>query len=155
MEVGTERVDVSPVAEFSVRARVLGVRKYPGASMESRLAPVDLALGWQRMSDEEVLGRLSISQSSRWYFYRWKDEPPIPVKEIIRSSANMHMVPATPEVAKALKGVREGDVVVIRGALVNLRTKSWRWTTSTRRTDTGSGACELVWVEEVRIEPPP
>lgn len=37
---------------------------------------------------------LNISQGRRWYFYSWRDQPPIPVQEIVQSSANMHLIPA-------------------------------------------------------------
>src|SRR5690349_871510 len=53
---------LKPLALFSVDARVLHRHNYhydAGAS----LVPVDLALGWGRMSDETVLDHLQISQS--------------------------------------------------------------------------------------------
>ena len=63
---------------------------------EADYAPTDLALGWGRMTEDAVVARLDIRQSGRWYRYRWQGDPPIPLAEIVRSSANMHMVPPTP-----------------------------------------------------------
>ena len=62
--------------------------------IESELAPTDFALGWRRMSDTAVIDRLDIEQSARFYTYHWADVPPIPADEIVRTSANMHLVPA-------------------------------------------------------------
>ncbi len=45
----------------------------------------------------------------------------MPVRQIIQSSANMHLVPASEGVGRALKELREGDVVVIEGALIQAR----------------------------------
>lgn len=147
---------ISPLAEFTVRARVLGVKKYSGSGLESQLSPVDVALGWGAMSDEQVLGQLKITQGGRWYRYRWDDSPPLPVRQIIQSSANMHLVPASEGVGRALKELREGDVVVIEGALIQARgPRGWVWRSSTTRNDSGEGSCELVWVESVSIEPAP
>ena len=74
----------------------------------------------------------------------WQDRTP---QEIARSSANMHMIPATDDVAAALAGVRKGDRVRIDGWLVEAHAADgWRWRSSTRRDDSGGGACEVVYV---------
>jgi len=90
-----EGYSITPVADFDVHARVLSRKDYRrdgGAA----ISPVDLALGWGRMSDEEVYGQL----------------------------------------------------VNVEGP------GGFRWRTSTTRTDTGNGACELVFVESFEIVSP-
>lgn len=137
---------LQPLAGFSIDARVLSREDYR-MGREADLSPTDLALGWKRMREDDVLSRLEISQSSRWYNYRWQDQPPLPPEEIARSSANMHMIPATDDVAAALSGVRKGDRVRIDGWLVEANAADgWRWRSSTTRDDTGGGACEVVYV---------
>jgi len=65
----------------------------------------------------------------------------------------MHMIPADRYTAKQLKSLRRGAVISIRGYLVDVdRDDGWQWRTSMRRDDTGAGACEIVWVEQVIIE---
>ena len=114
---------------------------------EAEFSPTDLALGWGRMTDDAVLAQLAISQGGRWYRYRWKTDPPIPLGEIVRSSANMHMVPADDAVAAALHDVDAGDRVRIDGWLVQVNTPDgWRWRNSLTREDSGGGACEVVYV---------
>ena len=141
-----EAAELQPLAGFSVDARVLSREDYL-AGRESDLSPTDLALGWDRMRETPVLERLEISQSGRWYQYRWQGEPPLPPQEIARSSANMHMIPADRAVAAALARIDAGDRVRIDGWLVEAVTPDgWRWRSSTTRDDTGSGACELVYV---------
>lgn len=137
---------LTPLAGFSVDARVLSREDYR-LGREAELSPTDLALGWQRMADDEVLGRLSISQSSRWYQYRWQDPPPLDPGDIVRSSANMHMIPGNDTVAEALARIRKHDRVRIDGWLVEAEAADgWRWRSSTSRTDTGGGACEVIYV---------
>ncbi len=144
---------LTPVAEFEVHARVLSRRDYTRDS-GADLAPVDLALGWGRMSDESVYGQLTIRQLSRFYIWRTRQFP-IPRREIEVSSANMHMIPASREIERDMKRVRKGDLVRFTGKLVNAEgTGGFRWTTSTTRTDTGNGACELVFVEAFEITKP-
>ena len=138
---------VSPLAGFSLEARVLSRRDY-GYGPESDLSPTDLALGWQRMADPAHYERLDISQSNRWYHYRWGAEgPPLPLPEIIRSSANMHLVPADARVAQALAQVRPNQTVRLQGWLIEVqRDDGWRWRSSLTREDSGDGACELIYV---------
>ena len=138
--------DLQPLAGFSIDARVLSRKDY-ALGREATLSPTDLALGWGRMREDAVLERLDISQSSRWYHYRWQGHPPLPPEEIQLSSANMHMIPADATVANTLRGVREGETVRIDGWLVEARSPDgWRWRSSTSRDDSGGGACEVVYV---------
>lgn len=135
-----------PLAGFSVSARVLSREDYTHGR-EADFSPVDLALGWGPMRDDAVLSRLEISQSGRFYRYRWRGDPPIPLDEIVRSSANMHLVPANSAVAAALDAVSPGDHVRIDGWLVQIEASDgWRWRSSLTREDSGAGACELIYV---------
>jgi hypothetical protein len=146
----TEGASLQPLAGFSIEARVLGREDY-FIGREAEFSPTDLALGWGRMTEDAVLAQLAISQGGRWYRYSWKNEPPIPVGEIVRSSANMHMVPANEDIAAALRDVDAGDRVRIDGWLVQVNTPDgWRWRSSLTREDSGGGACEVVYVCSVQ-----
>lgn len=141
---------VEPLAEFSIEARVLATERYR-LGRESEISPVDFALGWGAMSDSAVLDRIAISQHGRFYFWH-VDEFPIPREEIESHSANMHMIPANASVARRLKEIRPGQIVRLQGYLVAISADDgWKWRSSLSRTDTGNGACELVWVESVEI----
>lgn len=145
-----ENYHVEPLAKFSIEARVLNTERYR-LGRESEISPVDFALGWGAMSDSAVLDRIDISQHGRFYFWH-VDEFPIPREEIESHSANMHMIPANAAVARRLKEIRPGQVVRLRGYLVAISADDgWKWRSSLSRTDTGNGACELVWVESVEI----
>ncbi|MCX7042624.1 MAG: hypothetical protein NT117_08085 [Gammaproteobacteria bacterium] len=137
----------SPQAGLSLEARVLSREDY-SLGRESRFSPTDLALGWGPMSAPGMADRLHVSQGGRWYRYRWGgDGPPLPLETIIRSSANMHMVPFDANVARQLEQVADGDVVRIHGWLVHIDEASgWHWRSSLSREDSGAGACELVLV---------
>lgn len=140
-------------ARFTLTARVLSREDY-GWDAGASLVPTDLALGWGRMSDSAVLAKLQIRQSGRFYYWR-ATELPIPARAIETSSANMHLIPADDGVRSAIKQVRPGEVIHLEGFLVDARrADGWHWNTSTTRTDTGAGACELVYVESIRRAAP-
>ena len=145
-------VTIKPLAKFALTARVLGRADYRWDEL-ARLVPVDLALGWGRMSDSGVLDKVHISQSGRFYLWQVRQFP-IPEREIIESSANMHLIAADDSIGRAIKRTRVGDIVSFDGYLVEA---DWpngaRAVSSLTRDDTGAGACEIVWVENFSIAP--
>jgi hypothetical protein len=65
-------------------------------------------------------------------------------------SANMHMILACDDIERRLKSIRAGNLMHIAGYLVEVTNKDgFRWTSSLTRSDTGGGACELVWVDSL------
>ncbi|AXI04614.1 hypothetical protein HYN46_07985 [Aquirhabdus parva] len=143
---------IQPLKDFSIEARVLSTERYrfdTGAD----IVPIDIALGWGRMSDSAVIEQLNISQSGRFYRYSYKNAPPIPIGDIISHSANMHMIPANDLIAKQLENVRVGQILHLSGQLVEItdQHKRWKWKSSLTREDSGAGACELIWVKQVFV----
>ncbi len=143
---------IQPLADFVIDARVLSTERYYWDA-GSDLVPVDIAMGWGRMSDSAVIKPLNISQSGRFYRYQYDLPAPIPPEEIVSHSANMHMIPSTKSIESELKSVRVGQVVHITGNLVEatIPAKHWKWRSSLTRNDSGDGACELVWVKSLSV----
>lgn len=76
--------------------------------------------------------------------------------------SNSHLVVIDPAVESAVKKVSAGDQIRLSGKLVNVTAraqgstskyelKEERWQTSVSRSDTGMGACEVIYVESVEI----
>ncbi|NPA72833.1 MAG: hypothetical protein GXO35_08405 [Gammaproteobacteria bacterium] len=141
---------ISPKANFSVNARVLSAEHYYFDS-HSDLSPIDLVLGWGRMSDETVTNQIEFSQGNR--SYSWETESlPIPKLEIEEGSANVHIVPATNEIEKQLSTVQIGQIVSLEGWLVDIKSlRGGTWKSSLTRTDTGEGASEVFYVNRLNI----
>lgn len=141
---------LKPLAQFAIDARVLH-RKIYRFDQGAALVPVDLAVGWGPMSDQTVLDRLQISQGSRFFYYEYQGQPPIPREEIIAHATNLHLIPSTDAIAAQCKSLREGELIHLAGLLVEATgPKIGTWRSSLTRTDTGKGACELVWVLEIQ-----
>jgi hypothetical protein len=143
---------VVPLAHFSLQARVLSKERYRFDSVAD-LAPVDLALGWGPMSDQRVLDALEIAQGSRRFALAPVTErPPLPIAVLLANSSNMHMIPANGEIRARLEAVRPGALIELSGYLVGVQEAGqWTWVSSLSRTDTGDGACEIVWVKNLTI----
>lgn len=142
---------LTALAEYRLTARVLGTKRYR-SGFASDIAPIDIALGWGRMSDQAVLDRFAISMGNRFYFYEWENEPAIPAEEIMRSSANNHLIAANDDVRKTIASLIPGHIVILRGYLVNATGPDGeKWNSSLRRDDTGNGACEVFLVQEASV----
>jgi hypothetical protein len=141
---------ITPLAEFKIKAFVLSTNSF-SLGRESDLSPMDLALGWGQMSNQAIIDGLEISQSNRWYHWKAKVLV-IPAKEIMTHSANMHIIPANDQIEETLDSLYKGCIIEMKGYLVSVRAEDgWHWKSSLRRDDTGGGACELVWAEELEI----
>ena len=150
--IALKQATLHPLAKFSLTARVLSRDDYH-FDAEADLSPTDLAFGWGPMSDSAVLRGIDISQSGRFYYWQVRKFP-IPRRAIETHSANMHMIPANALAAYELKHVRVGDVVTLDGFLVEAdKPGGWRWRSSMTRDDTGDGACELVYLQDLSIGP--
>ena len=140
-------------ANFDIEARVLATERYwLGESAE--LVPVDLALGWKKMSRTEVLKDIAISQYGRWYIWKVKGPLPVSRKDIEQNSANMHIIPATSGVRDVLLSLKKDQLVHISGFLVNAVDPSGNviFNSSLTRSDTGAGACEVIYAESIEIK---
>jgi hypothetical protein len=141
-------------AAYLLQARVLRTKRYYGQGGD--LVPYDVALAWGPMSDQRVLDRLKISQTNRFFFYWWQDAPPIPPAAMESHAANVHVISADKPVAKAVSSLRGGQIVTMKGYLVNVsKADGFHWNSSLTRDDSGNGACELFYVEAIRISDRP
>ena len=68
--------------------------------------------------------------------------------------SNNHLITDNEAVRKAIAHLNIGDQIHIKGKLVDYTQERWQgWVrhTSTTRTDTGNGACEIIFVESVEV----
>jgi hypothetical protein len=140
---------ITAVEEFAMEGLVLSSRRYRWDS-ESRLSPIDYLMAWGPVAEGDNPNAIRWSQSWRWARYRFEyGETNLRESIIDRNSANIHIIPdpEDPYLRDALLDVRRGDIIRLRGYLVNVSgPNGWRWNSSRSRTDTGGGACEILFV---------
>lgn len=141
---------IQGVAEYELRGRVLGSKRY-WSGPTADIAPVDVAIGWGRLSDSAVLDKLTITMGNRFFFYEWEDTPPVSESEMEVSMANNHIISGNAEVRSVIRWLRPGHIVVLKGYLVDATQMGVdTWMSSRRRDDTGNGACEIFYVEQAQ-----
>jgi hypothetical protein len=148
----TKQFDVKlwPRASYTINGMVVARDTYrfdAGAA----LSPLDLSLAWGQVPKYRSL--IHFSHGYRFYFFSYGYKGPFDLSYIAQHSANVHMIPATPNVRKALLAVRNHQTVRLTGFLVDItgtvKQRRFTWKTSTTREDTGDGACEVMYVREV------
>jgi len=147
--VGESRI--TPRASYDISAEIASVERYHFDGFAS-VAPVDAVLTWGKMPEPPYAERVSYDQMGRFYFWHTRASD-LDLGYIASHSANVHLVPATDNLRRALVGLDAGDRVRLRGLLVDIDWDDGHWVrTSTVRTDTGPGACEVFWVEEAQVD---
>jgi hypothetical protein len=136
-------------ARFDIEARVLrkSIYRFDGGA---DVAPVDLGVGWGPMSDSAIVDLLEFSQMGRFLYWKPRDPARFPLAPdaILRNAAQLHLIPATGHIESRLKRLRPGQRVGISGYLVDVTGPGqFVWRTSLSRSDSGAGACEIVYVD--------
>ncbi len=142
-------VTLHPRAAYEAAAVVEGAERYR-FDAPAFLSPVDLVLTWGELPRAPYEGEISYGQMTRYYY--WRTTAALDLAYIAEHSANTHLIPANGNVRRAVLTVGRGDEVRIRGLLVDVVAENgMTWNTSKTRKDTGPGACELVYVEEIQV----
>ena len=150
-----------PVAQFETRGRVLNIERFkPYQSLVNwipglRPATHDIGLGFGPMTDTANVSRFSfahegVSHGLRALFARPRGAMTQQEFDTLAPNiTNVHVLPASDAVYAQLRRVKQGELVTLRGLLVNVRgTDGQVATTSTRA---GDRECEILWLEDVRI----
>ncbi len=146
---------ITPVASYEVQGLVLSRKNYR-SGWNSKLSPCDVAMAWGKLVEGDLYKRLSWSQSGRWYWWEYGSDFNQGNAFVSRYSSNTHVIPATPNLARAAKSLGRGDIAVLRGDLVKVDGSKggntvW-WNSSTSRADKGDGSCEVLYLKYIRID---
>lgn len=154
-KVGNNTLTIQPLAKYKIAGKILAKKKY-GSTWSAKLAPYDLAIGWGKLTNDEYIDKLKISQWGRFYFYKYEYNLPFGEDYVIEHSSNNHIIPATDNLKKLLFHLDPGQLIEIEGYLVNVSGRIGKnqvgWKSSVERDDTGNGSCELVYVEKIKYE---
>lgn len=144
-----------PQADYEITAKVVDKKRYH-AGWTSKIAPYDLALAWGKLTQPEMKEFINYYQMKRFYFFKYSWDCPVSEKYISEHSSNNHLISANENICKAIGLIKKGDIIQLWGSLVNVegiyKNFEVTWDTSTTRMDSGNGACEIIYVEKIRIK---
>jgi hypothetical protein len=153
LSTGKQDYVLSLKAEYAISAYLISKRRYRRGGL-SDLSPWDYALIWGDVPNQ--LKYIKFDQIVRFCLFSYKYGSPVDPAYIATHLSNNHLIPANDNIRKALARAKRGDIVQLKGYLVNVRTISGGkeavvWKSSMSRDDTGNGACEVLYVEQLRI----
>ncbi|MCL4473185.1 MAG: hypothetical protein M1455_04480 [Actinobacteria bacterium] len=151
------KATVSSNTSYTISAKVESAMSY--SDQISSLIPTDLLLAWGDITQNGVDGMLSWQQEDRHGQVSGSlggDGVDLTQDYVIRHVSNNHVVPANTRVAAAIAGIKAGDTIRIDGRLIDVRMalndgRVLTVNTSKSRSDQGEGACEIIYVEHIRV----
>ena len=153
-------VDITYKYSYSIDALVVHTKDYNGSKLSDSLSPVDLGLAWGNVAATNTEVDYHWEQSGRWIHWQINTSAEMikagGISAVNEHCSNNHIIPADSSVESTVKKIRRGDHVRLEGYLVDVYGKkpdgTWfSWNSSTSRTDTGDGACEVFYVTSAQI----
>ncbi|MBQ9610429.1 MAG: zinc ribbon domain-containing protein [Lachnospiraceae bacterium] len=157
-EIGGYEVSFYPQYTYEIEALVVHTKNYYGLGLGNRLAPRDIALAWGKVAEYNDEIDFHWSQHGRWVFWKVNSYDELDsvdsVEYVSCHMSNNHLIAADNTIKRKIRRIKKGDHIKITGYLVNVdaenkRGKVFLWDSSTTRTDTGDGACEVIYVTDV------
>jgi hypothetical protein len=150
-----------PVARFETRGRVLNIERFkPYQSLVNwipglRPSTHDIGLGYGPMTDTANVERFKYSHEGTTHGLRalfLRPRGPMTQAEwdaLAPHVTNLHVIPASDLVLQQVRRLRHGDLVTLRGQLVNVRDAQGR--VATTSITAGDRDCEILLVTEVEV----
>ncbi len=158
--VGNYDVFITYKYEYEIEALVVHTNRHHWFSLEDRLSPIDVALAWGDVAEYNDRIDFHWDQSGRFYYWKVDSAKDLELigdsADVVRQSSNNHLIPSTSSLRWKMKRIMPGDHIKIKGYLVNVTASNSKndviwWNSSTIRSDTGDGACELIYVTDLEF----
>ena len=149
---------LTPLYDYEINGLVVGKMDYRVFSIDKydSVFPGDLCLIWGPNVASAVYRNpvVRFSQDCRWCWVQWYGNVSFSMREL----SNNHMLINSKYLESKFNSILRGDQVKVKGKLVNVDAQIPGkpeslivWHTSTSREDTGGGACEVIYVEDIQV----
>lgn len=151
-----QQVSLYSDTSYSVSAKVESITPYNDVMGET--IPYDLLLSWGRLTENAIDSGLTWEQDDRRGTVSGSlsgASNGINADYVISHVSNSHVIAANKSIAAAFDTIEPGDIVRIDGRLADVRmvdgSQVITVSSSRSRTDQGDGACEIIYVERIKI----
>jgi hypothetical protein len=147
--------EVRPVASYELYGLVVSHNDIHGIADiyhdDDSVDTKDLCVIWGPNLERDDYRRITFENTPTWCHWSWSSGD---IQFRSDAIANNHLVTDDAALRRALDRVHVGDQIRFSGLLADYRDmrhpEFWR-PTSTRRTDTGGGACEVVFFDQLEV----
>lgn len=151
----------SPSYDYTITGIVVSKQDYEPQETDVTLPMrYDICMVWGKNATSGIYlsPDVSFSQNQRFCNFNYSGSLDFNKAEL----SNNHIVTTDQAILDKIKMIRRGDEISITGYLINMNampnssavydsTKVTKWDTSITRTDTGAGACEVIYVKSLDI----
>lgn len=151
-----KEVTIDFVAEYELQGRVVASSSYMPWSVRWRLQPKDITVVWWFLANDEYLKHINwMSLNNRFVFAKFDGDSSWFnsvgwISAIGTHYSNNHLIPANGNIERLFHRIHRNDYIKITGYLAHSYWDSWEIGTSTVRTDTWDGACESIYVTDIK-----
>jgi len=160
--IGNFEYKLKPLYYYEISGLIVSKKDYSWLSIYKRneALPVDLCMIWGGNVASKVYKKkgLNFKQGMRFCSFLWQNGMSFNPQEV----SNNHLLISNSIINKEIGRLTPGDQVKIIGRLVNVSAKNlegddsydpdyFSLNSSTRREDTGKGACEIIYVEDFEV----
>jgi hypothetical protein len=136
---------VAALAKFEATVTLISKKAY--TDREAPLSPIDIAVAWGWMASHWK----EFKWDHSWRYIQWETDQRYDSRKLQACVANIHVIPRDLSVLDRLRAKRPDELVHLAGYLVQVDgPNGYVWRSSLTRTDGGKGACEVLWLEDVR-----
>ncbi len=156
LKIDKTKININYLYEYDLKGKVVATYHYLPTKTANKLSPVDMGIAWGYILNDENFDSIKWNETGSryltWYTKntKWLNE----IGSIEGLYSNNHLIPSDKKIRKQIKKIKTGDYVELKGYLVNVYWQTsagdYYWESSTTRTDTGDGACEVFYVTEVK-----
>jgi hypothetical protein len=156
LQIGSIDAEVDLNYSYEISGKVVATFKYLPITTGNRMSPMDVGIVWGDLIDEENLKHIKWHETGT-RFLHWETKDGTWYQEfgsVEGLYSNNHLVPSNNKAKNMIKKIKRGDYIKITGYLVDIfweeRNRSYSWHSSITRNDQGDGACELIYVTDVK-----
>jgi hypothetical protein len=146
---------VQPVARYELYGLIVSERRdnfLHRHANDDYINTKDICVIWGDNLHTSAQHNYTFKNNTVACFYEQKGGAPSDASLKRTAFSNNHLITDDPRTARRIKEARPGDQIHLRGYLSHYATNGGCFRqTSTRRTDTGNGACETIFVTEFDI----
>ena len=152
-----KEITIEKLYSYEVSGRVVQTYEYKdyyyGDETYNTIAKKDVGIVWGNLVQDDILKNIKFSMNgARFlkYTYRrgdWEKKLSSPIKTLC---SNNHLISDDETITSLIKQIKKNDYIKISGYLINAYWDNSYLTTSTSRDDEGNGACEVVYVTDIK-----
>ena len=138
---------------FKMKARVVHAKRYSWDTL-SNLITHDFGVTWGEISKTNIFNLFTWNQKDRFLIYEIREDYINKIggaKYVNEHIANIHLIPKDWHIESLLNKVKDSDIIELEGYLVDINYSNKVIYTSISRSDSGPGACEVIFIRKFKI----